>query len=89
MFTLRQSAVITRHFYRPALLYLSLLLTGARMHNMVFLDAASMGDADLTVLSTNIPLTCYEHSTAEQVVPRLAQASIAIGAMPTPPYRSM
>ncbi|HEX5793836.1 MAG TPA: D-2-hydroxyacid dehydrogenase [Rheinheimera sp.] len=48
------------------------------MHNMVFLDAASMGDVDLTVLSTNIPLTCYEHSTAEQVVPRLAQASIAI-----------
>lgn len=48
------------------------------MHNMVFLDAASMGDADLTILSTNIPLTCYEHSTAEQVVPRLAQASIAI-----------
>ncbi|MDP5137180.1 D-2-hydroxyacid dehydrogenase [Rheinheimera baltica] len=49
------------------------------MHSMVFLDAASMGDTDLSALSnTAIPLTCYDHTTEQQVVPRLAQASIAI-----------
>jgi glycerate dehydrogenase len=49
------------------------------MYNMVFLDAASMGDANLSQLnSAQFALTCYDHSTPEQVVPRLRQASVAI-----------
>lgn len=49
------------------------------MHTVVFLDAASMGDADLSQLSSAAhQLVCFEHTAAEQVVPRLRQASIAI-----------
>lgn len=49
------------------------------MHNIVFLDAGSMGDADLSVLANgDVTLQCFEHTPAEDVVSRLAQASIAI-----------
>lgn len=49
------------------------------MHNMVFLDAGSMGDADLSVLADdNIVLHCYDHTASEEIAGRLAQASIAI-----------
>ena len=49
------------------------------MHNIVFLDAGSMGDTDLSVLANgDVALQCFEHTTAEDVVNRLAQASIAI-----------
>jgi glycerate dehydrogenase len=49
------------------------------MPQLVFLDAASMGDADLSPLNTNpFALTCYDHSTEEQVLPRLQHASVAI-----------
>ncbi|MBZ9612268.1 D-2-hydroxyacid dehydrogenase [Rheinheimera maricola] len=49
------------------------------MYNMVFLDAASMGDADLTPLSAaNVRLTCYDHSDSNQIAARLQDADIAI-----------
>ncbi|MFT7194742.1 MAG: glycerate dehydrogenase, partial [Rheinheimera aquimaris] len=49
------------------------------MHNIVFLDAGSMGDADLSVLADGeIALQCFEYTPTEDIVSRLAQASIAI-----------
>lgn len=49
------------------------------MHNMVFLDAGSMGDADLSVLSDDaVTLQCYDYTAAADIVDRLSQASIAI-----------
>ena len=49
------------------------------MHNMVFLDAASMGDADLSPLSCcGAALTCYPSTTDADIVSRLAGAHIAI-----------
>lgn len=49
------------------------------MHNTVFLDAASMGDADLTpLLAANIQLSCYDSSDSSQLTARLQQADIAI-----------
>ena len=49
------------------------------MHNTVFLDAASMGDADLTpLLAANIQLSCYDSSDRTQLAARLQQADIAI-----------
>jgi len=49
------------------------------MHNMVFLDSDSMGDADLSPLrSSATTLQCYPHTTAQQVIGRLQQTSIAI-----------
>lgn len=49
------------------------------MHNMVFLDAASMGDADLSALGNCGPaLTCYPSTTDADIIPRLANATIAI-----------
>jgi glycerate dehydrogenase len=49
------------------------------MHSVVFLDAATMGDADLSALARDgLNLTCYQHTNAAQIVPRLQHASIAI-----------
>lgn len=49
------------------------------MHNIVFLDSDSMGDADLSPLhSSSTTLQCYPYTTAEQVTSRLQSASIAI-----------
>ena len=49
------------------------------MHNMVFLDSDSMGDADLTpLLAANIQLSCYDSSDSTQLAARLQQADIAI-----------
>ncbi|GAB58892.1 D-2-hydroxyacid dehydrogenase [Rheinheimera nanhaiensis] len=49
------------------------------MYQTVFLDAASMGDADLSPLQAdNIALTCFNATTPAQVLNRLQQADIAI-----------
>ncbi|MCS4306699.1 glycerate dehydrogenase [Rheinheimera pacifica] len=49
------------------------------MHNIVFLDADTMGDADLSPLhSSTVTLQCYPHTSPQQVVSRLQQASIVI-----------
>jgi glycerate dehydrogenase len=49
------------------------------MHHAVFLDAATMGDANLTPLANDtLQLTCYDQTATRQVVQRLAPASIAI-----------
>lgn len=49
------------------------------MHNIVFLDADTMGDADLSPLhSSTVTLQCYPHTAPQQVVSRLQQASIVI-----------
>lgn len=49
------------------------------MHNIVFLDADTMGDADLSPLRSNtVTLQCYPHTAPQQVVSRLQQASIVI-----------
>ena len=49
------------------------------MLHTVFLDAASMGDADLSALNTaDYPLTCYDHTESSAIVARLQQADIAI-----------
>ena len=49
------------------------------MQRAVFLDAASMGDTDLSALNTaSVTLNCYEHTAAEQVVVRLQGATIAL-----------
>lgn len=49
------------------------------MQQLVFLDAASMGDTDLSSLnSSHFTLTCYDYSSAEQVVPRLQQANVVM-----------
>lgn len=49
------------------------------MYQTVFLDAASMGDADLSPLQAdNIALTCYDSTAPAQVLNRLQHADIAI-----------
>ncbi|NRQ43422.1 D-2-hydroxyacid dehydrogenase [Rheinheimera sp. YQF-2] len=49
------------------------------MHTMVFLDAATMGDADLSALQQqNATLVCHSHTLAADIVPRLQHATIAI-----------
>lgn len=49
------------------------------MQHVVFLDAATMGDTDLSVLtSDSVRLTCFDDTAVGQVLPRLADASIAI-----------
>ncbi|MGP9799743.1 D-2-hydroxyacid dehydrogenase [Rheinheimera sp. NSM] len=49
------------------------------MHAMVFLDAATLGDADLSALQQpDLQLVCYPHTGKEQILPRLQHATIAI-----------
>lgn len=51
----------------------------ATSHTMVFLDAGSMGDTDLSALAVaNTHLQCYPHTEPADVVPRLQQATVAI-----------
>lgn len=51
----------------------------ATSHTMVFLDAGSMGDTDLSTLTVaNTRLQCYPHTEPADVVPRLQQATVAI-----------
>lgn len=48
-------------------------------HTMVFLDAGSMGDTDLSALAiANSRLQCYPHTARNEIVPRLRQATVAI-----------
>ncbi|WP_215398181.1 D-2-hydroxyacid dehydrogenase [Rheinheimera oceanensis] len=49
------------------------------MHNIVFLDADTMGDADLSPLrSSAVTLQCYPYTAPQQVVSHSQQASIVI-----------
>lgn len=49
------------------------------MSQIVFLDAATLADADLTVLqSQGHTLQCYDHTAPTQVVARLQSATVAI-----------
>ncbi|SNY60130.1 glycerate dehydrogenase [Arsukibacterium tuosuense] len=49
------------------------------MTRIVFLDAGSMGDTDLSPLHLpGCQLQCFDNTPAEQIIPRLASADIAI-----------
>ena len=49
------------------------------MQRAVFLDAASMGDADLSMLNMPaIALTCFDSTEPGQIIPRLQDAAIAL-----------
>ncbi|MDX1676549.1 D-2-hydroxyacid dehydrogenase [Arsukibacterium sp.] len=49
------------------------------MTRIVFLDAGSMGDTDLTPLQLpGCQLTCHASTEAEQIIPRLVKADIAV-----------